>query len=127
MKHTQIIFITLLLFAYALCKGVNPVTLFQQSIQQNRQCSAIRYGSLGDSCEPGRSLRRCKAFLQCHEYTYTCQPGHVGASCELDSDCFLNEGTEEGIRCVQGRCIKPKYSGFGCEYNEDVSNNLHFF
>jgi hypothetical protein len=43
-----------------------------------------------------------------------CKKAHVGATCKVDTDCFAYNPLYGGTRCVENKCIKPRYNGYGC-------------
>jgi len=47
-----------------------------------------------------------------------CVSAGIGSSCETDTDCFSSNPQFGGTRCVNKRCIKPRYNGFGCSDNK---------
>jgi len=54
----------------------------------------------------------CKAFLACRNGK--CVKAYMGTECEKDEDCYASDIRFGGTRCVNKRCIKPRYSGGSC-------------
>ncbi len=64
-----------------------------------------------DPCIPGfNSTKTCKAFLACRGGV--CKKAHIGAACKVDTDCYAFNPLYGGTRCVQEKCIKPRYFVF---------------
>lgn len=95
-------------------------------------CEKVTYGGPGDPCDPSpRSSQRCKAFLACtrREGKYVCVNGHVGAYCQANEDCYgyatSSYPTRRGyVRCVNERCIIPRYNGYPCDHDDEVNEIL---
>jgi len=54
----------------------------------------------------------CKSFLACRNGK--CTKAYMGAECNQDDDCYANDIRFGGTRCVDKKCIKPRYNGMGC-------------
>lgn len=88
------------------------------AFSQNGQCTNVTYSLEGESCDG--NMKKCKIFTVCNQTESICRKGSIGDYCLTNSDCFLSGGTVEGIRCVQNKCIRPRYNGFVCSTNENV-------
>lgn len=87
-------------------------------IFHSQTCTSLRYSRENEPCDNIQQF--CKTFLVCNMTSKTCRPGNIGAFCQSSRDCFLGNGFEEGIRCIDSKCFKPKYNGYSCNKNEEV-------
>lgn len=85
---------------------------------QEGQCTNITYSLEGERCDG--LTRKCKIFTVCNQTESVCRKGSIGDFCISSSDCFLSGGSQEGVRCVENKCIKPRYNGYSCSKNEHV-------
>jgi len=87
--------------------------IFQELPPPVRQCDATLSGNLGDACDA--NLRRCKWFYLCKQNK--CVSASIGSSCVVKEDCFGQ--AEESLRCVNNKCVKPKYPSFQCSDSQE--------
>jgi len=62
------------------------------------------------------STKGCKAFLACRNNK--CVDAYIGSRCEKSDDCYSYNPFRGGVRCVEKRCVKPRFVGFGCSHND---------
>jgi len=72
------------------------------------QCDSTYYGNTDEACD--NNLKRCKNFYVCKNGK--CKRAHIGSECADNTDCF--GWKEENLRCINKKCIKPRYPGYSC-------------
>jgi hypothetical protein len=80
----------------------------------------------GEACDNSKNIR-CKSFHACRDGK--CAPGkeiklfkkkgYIGSECRTAADCAFSDSRTLNVRCVNKKCIKPKYNGYECEANEE--------
>jgi hypothetical protein len=91
------------------------------NVLQQGQCSNTTFALPGQPCNS--NYRLCKTFSVCNQTDGFCRSAAIGDYCQVSTDCFLSGGTEEGVRCVQNKCTKPRYSGYACTVNQHCFSN----
>jgi hypothetical protein len=93
------------------------IILFQIALSQ--LCTKTTYGKNGTYCDG--DTKRCKIYSTCSKENL-CKNSDINDPCQEDTDCFLSK--EKNIKCINNKCIRPKYNGFECFSNEECFSNF---